>query len=137
MADGRSRRHPRERQPGHGPGVSVQNRDVLSTRRLPYADGAVGARRSDPSPVRAVHSRGDVAGVAVVRRLDLPARADGPLASVPSDEVDTRRVLSGLNETPRTLSRAPDTWRQETRLQHPRCSPSRPHGPSSRAYRPG
>ena len=73
----------RERQRGHGPSVAVQDRDVLSTNRLPHADGAVGARRGDPSPVRTVHGCGHVAGVAVVRRLDLAARRDGPLAHRP------------------------------------------------------
>ena len=55
--------------------MAVQDRDVLPARRPPHPDGAVGARRGDPLPVRAVHGRRRP-------RRDVgrkPARPPGPL----------------------------------------------------------
>jgi hypothetical protein len=69
-----------ERHPGHGSRVAEQDRHVLPTRRPPHADGTVGTRRGDPLPVRAVHGCGNLAGMAVVSRFDLPARRGVPLA---------------------------------------------------------
>ena len=72
-----------ERHPDHGPRVAVQDRHVLPARRPPHPDGPVGARRGDPLPVRAVRGGDDLAGMAVVRRFDLPARRGVPLAHRP------------------------------------------------------
>ena len=72
-----------ERHFGHGSRVAQQDRDVLPTRRPPHPDRTVGARRGDPLAVGAVDGGGNLAGMAVVRRFDLPAGRNVPLANRP------------------------------------------------------
>src|SRR5215471_21562236 len=47
---------------------------VLPARRLPYPDGAVGARRRDPLPVRAVRGRSEEHTSELQSRRDLVCR---------------------------------------------------------------